>query len=137
MSVFPAPGSAPESLMAADELRQLEAARYVAMTERDFDTLGRLFDDRLTYTHSSGVRDTKQQYLQAVQDSVYVYGAIEHTESLIHVVGDAAVVHAEMKVDITIKGIPKTLRNAATSVWVRSNTAWRLLSYQTTALPAS
>lgn len=123
--------------MAAVELRQLESARYAAMTERDFDTLARLFDDRLIYTHSSGIRDTKMEYLQAVQDSVYVYGAIEHVESVIYVLDDAAVVHGEMRVDITVNGTPKSLRNAATSVWTHSDIGWRLLSYQTTALPAS
>ena len=131
MSVLPAPDPT-----AIDELRRLESARYVAMTERDFDTLTRLFDDRLTYIHSSGVRDTKAGYLKAVRDSVYVYGQIEHSQSEFHVLGDSAVVHGEMRVDITVNGTPKSLRNVATSVWIRSDGEWRLLSYQTTALPA-
>lgn len=133
MSVLPAPD--PSAITA--ELRQLESVRYAAMTARDFETLARLFDDRLTYTHSSGVRDTKQDYLRAVQDSVYVYGTVEHTESVIHVLGETAVVLGEMKVDITVNGTPKSLRNAAISVWVRSDGEWRLLSYQTTSLPAN
>jgi ketosteroid isomerase-like protein len=120
-----------------EELRSLEGKRFAAMTNRDFDSLEELLDDRLCYTHSSGVRDTKDEYLRAVRDEVYVYGPVTHVENSITVIGDVAVITGEMEADIKVNGTPKKLRNAATAVWAHSSSTWRLLSYQTTPLPSA
>lgn len=122
---------------AVNQIRRLEARRFAAMTARDLDELEVIFDDRLLYTHSSGVRDTKADYLYAVRAETYVYGPIAHAETTITVLGDAAVVSGEMRADITVEGKPKTLRNASTAVWSRTGGGWRLLSYQTTPLPSA
>jgi ketosteroid isomerase-like protein len=118
------------------ELQQLEAARYTAMTDRDISTLDRLFDDRLTYIHSSGDRETKDEYLRALRASVYEYGPIEHSQSDFVVAGDVAVVHGEMRAEARVNGAVKFLGSVATSVWIRSDSTWRLLNFQTTTLPA-
>jgi ketosteroid isomerase-like protein len=119
------------------EILDLEDKRFAAMTNRDFPALDELLDERLCYTHSSGVRDTKEEYLDAVREHVYVYGPVSHAETQITVVGDVAIVTGEMSADIIVRGNPKKLSNASTAVWARSADRWRLLTYQTTPLPSA
>jgi hypothetical protein len=55
-----------DDLRADDDVRavlDVEDRRYAALIEPDLPTLERLFHDRLSYAHSSGVRDTKAEYL--------------------------------------------------------------------------
>jgi hypothetical protein len=69
-----------------------EDRRYRAMIETDLATLDRLLDDRVSYAHSSGVRDTKDAYLEKVRSGYYDYLRIDHPVERVEVVGDTAVV---------------------------------------------
>ena len=50
-----------------------EDRRYQAMTDTDLATLDEMLDDRLSYAHSSGARDTKAEYLAKVRSGYYDY----------------------------------------------------------------
>jgi ketosteroid isomerase-like protein len=112
-----------------------EDRRYRALVEGDLATLDRLFDDRLSYTHSSGVRDTKTAYLEKIRSGYYVYRRIDHPVERVEVVGDTAVVVGRMTADLTVDGTPKTIDNLALAVWVRTAGDWRLLAHAPTAPP--
>jgi ketosteroid isomerase-like protein len=110
--------------------------RYRAMIETDLATLDQLLDDRVSYAHSSGIRDTKAEYLEKVRSGYYDYLRIDHPVERVEVVGDTAIVVGRMTCDLTVQGTPKTIDNLALAVWVRTGTAWRLLAYAPTTLPA-
>ena len=112
-----------------------ENGRYRALVENDLATLDRLFDDRLSYTHSSGVRDTKDAYLEKVRSGYYDYLRIDHPVERVEVVGDTAIVVGRMTCDLTVQGTPKTIDNLALAVWARTGGDWRLLAYAPTSLP--
>ena len=50
-----------------------EDLRYQAMIDADLSTIDRLLAEELSYAHSSGVRDTKAEYLEKVRTGYYVY----------------------------------------------------------------
>jgi hypothetical protein len=113
-----------------------EDRRYEAMQASDLRTLDGLCADGLSYAHSSGARDTKDQYLEKVRSGYYVYKRIDHPVERVEVVGDAAIVVGRMTADLVVDGTPKTIDNHALAVWTRASGTWRLLAYAPTSLPA-
>lgn len=125
--------------MGTDEAAAVLAAedrRYRAMVETDLVALDQLLDDRLSYAHSSGARDTKDEYLAKVRSGYYDYLRIDHPVERVEVIGDTAMVVGRMTCDLTVQGTPKTIDNLALAVWVRTAGEWRLLAYAPTTLPA-
>jgi hypothetical protein len=112
-----------------------EDRRYAALIEPDLATLERLFHDRLSYAHSSGVRDTKAEYLGKIGDGYYDYRRIDHPVERVDLVGDTAVVIGRMTADLEVQGTPKTLDNLALAVWTRAGGDWQLIAYASTPLP--
>ena len=112
-----------------------EDRRYQAMIDTDLGTLDRMLDDRLSYAHSSGARDTKAEYLEKVRTGYYDYLRIDHPVERAEVIGDTAMVIGRMTCDLTVQGILKTIDNLALAVWVRTDQDWRLLAYAPTVLP--
>src|SRR5918911_5109434 len=106
-----------------------EDRRYRAMQDADLATLEELCADELSYAHSSGVRDTKDEYLGKVRSGYYVYRRIDHPVERVAVVGDTAVVVGRMTADLDVDGVPKTIDNLALAVWSGASGSWRLLAY--------
>jgi Domain of unknown function (DUF4440) len=120
----------------AAEVLALEDRRYQAMIDADLDTLDRLCADELSYAHSSGVRDTKDEYFAKVRSGYYDYHRIDHPVERVEVVGGTAVVAGRMTADLDVDGVGKTIDNLALAVWTRTAEGWRLLGYAPTTLPA-
>jgi hypothetical protein len=117
------------------EVLAAEDRRYEALLGPDLPTLERLFHDRLSYAHSSGVRDTKREYLHKIASGYYGYLRIDHPVERVEVVGDTVVVVGRMTSDLTVQGTPKTIDNLALAVWTRDAGYWQLLAYASTPLP--
>lgn len=113
-----------------------EDRRYRAAVDGDLATLEELFSPALTYTHSSGVRDTRERYLAKLRSGHYVYRRIEHPVERVEVAGDAALVVGRMTADVDVDGVPKTIDNLALAVWTRAAGPWQLLAYAPTPPPA-
>ena len=119
----------------ADDVLAAEDERYRAMVDGDLPTLDRLLADEVSYAHSSGVRDSKEQYLAKLRSGYYDYHRIDHPVERVEVLGDTAVVVGRMTADLTVDGTRKTIDNLALAVWTRTDAGWRLLAYAPTRLP--
>ncbi len=117
------------------EVLAAEDRRYRAMLDADLAALDALCHDELSYAHSSGVRDTKAEYLGKVASGYYRYHRIDHPVERVEVVGDCAMVVGRMRSDLRVQGTPKTIDNLALAVWARDTGRWRLLAYASTPLP--
>jgi hypothetical protein len=120
-----------------DDVRAVLAAedlRYEALLDPDLATLDRLFAEQLSYAHSSGVRDTKSEYLGKIESGYYDYRRIDHPVERVEVVGGAVVVIGRMTADLTVQGVPKTIDNLALAVWTSAAGEWQLLAYASTPL---
>jgi hypothetical protein len=113
-----------------------EDRRYRAMQDADLTTLTEVCAEELSYAHSSGVRDTRSEYLEKLRSGYYVYRRIDHPVERVEVLGDTAIVGGRMTADVEVQGRPKTIDNLALAVWTRASGAWRLLAYAPTSLPA-
>ena len=112
-----------------------ENRRYAALLAPDLPALERLFHDRLSYAHSSGVRDTKAEYLEKIRSGYYDYSRIDHSAERVDVLGDTAVVVGRMTADLEVQGTAKTIDNLALAVWTRAGGEWQLIAYAATPLP--
>jgi hypothetical protein len=112
-----------------------EDRRYQAMLDADLAVLDELCAPELSYAHSSGARDTKDEYLHKVRSGYYVYRRVDHPVERVAVAGDAAVVVGRMTADLDVDGVPKTIDNLALAVWTRAGGSWRLLAYAPTSPP--
>ena len=119
----------------ADDVLAAEDERYRAMVDGDLEVLDRLLADAVSYAHSSGVRDTKEQYVAKVRSGYYDYHRIDHPVERVDVLGDTAIVVGRMTADLTVDGTRKTIDNLALAVWTRTDAGWRLLGYAPTPLP--
>ena len=119
----------------ADHVLAAEDERYQAMVDGDLDTLDRLLADEVSYAHSSGVRDTKVEYVAKERSGYYEYHRIEHPVERVEVLGGTAIVVGRMTADLTVDGTRKTIDNLALAVWSRTAQGWRLLGYAPTRLP--
>ena len=115
-------------------IQQLEDERYQAMLDGDVETLDRLLSARLSYTHSSGDRDTKESYLQKVRDGYFVYRSVTHPVDRIEVLAGAALVIGEMHASAQIGGRAAELDSRALAVWAEAGGDWTLIAYQPTPL---
>jgi hypothetical protein len=120
-----------------DEVLAAEDRRYEALLGPDLPTLERLFHDQLSFAHSSGVRDTRDEYLEKIRNGYYDYLRIDHPVERVDVLGDTAVVIGRMTADLTVEGTAKTINNLALAVWTRAAGEWQLVAYASTPLPAS
>jgi hypothetical protein len=117
------------------EVLAAEDRRYQALLGPDLPALKRLFHERLSYAHSSGVRDTKAEYLAKIESGYYDYTRSEHPVERVDVVGDTAVVSGRMTADLLVQGRPKSLDVLALAVWTRDTGEWQLLAYASTPIP--
>ena len=123
-------------MSAEDDVLAAEDRRYEALLGPDLPTLERLFHDRLSYAHSSGVRDTKDQYLEKIRNGYYDYARIDHPVERVDVLGNTAVVIGRMTADLTVQGTQKTIDNLSLALWTKDSEEWQLVAYASTPLPA-
>ncbi|MGY1802509.1 nuclear transport factor 2 family protein [Blastococcus sp. SYSU D00922] len=114
-----------------------EDRRYEALLGPDLATLDELFSERLSYAHSSGVRDTKAEYLAKIERGYYDYARIDHPVERVELLGDSAVVVGRMTADLTVDGTPKSLDVLALAMWTRADGPWQLVAYASTPVPRS
>lgn len=118
------------------QIRQLEDQRYAAMLAGDVAKLDKLLDDGLTYTHSSGVVDTKASYIAGVRDKVWEYKNIARENERIVVRGGCGLVFCRLRIDLNVRGAPKKVDSNALAVWVEDGGQTRLVAVHSAGIAA-
>ena len=119
----------------ADAVKALDSKRFEAMTKNDFDTLGTLLADDLSYHHSNGAADNKAAYIETLRTGKTRYHTIEPSEVKVRVYGTTAIVTGLAKLSFTADGKPVNATLRYTDVWVLKGKAWQMVSWQSTRLP--
>jgi hypothetical protein len=116
---------------------ELEDERFDAVLAKDFDAFSRLCHPRLSYTHSNGLRDTLESYVEQCRAGVYDYQRIDHPVEEVILVGDTALVVGRMVADLQVNGRATRLDNASLAVWTREDGTWKFLAYQPSPRPGT
>ena len=118
------------------ELLELEARRCDAMVAADVGELDRLLSEDLSWTHSSARQDTKASFLAGLQAGGTRYLEIRRSDEQVRLHGEVAVVTGVAHMRASINGEERHLRNRYTNVWTRSDQGWRMIAWQSTAVPS-
>jgi ketosteroid isomerase-like protein len=118
-----------------DEITKIEKDWSAAVAALDYAALDRILDPQLIYAHSTGVVETKDEYLKKMKSGDQKYDAIAHQSLTVKVYGNSAVAHSKVRMTGKTKGVPFDNQLMMMHVWVRQGKDWKLVAHQTTRLP--
>jgi ketosteroid isomerase-like protein len=107
-----------------------------AMLQADGPALERLVSDQLSYGHSSGLVETKAQFVDVVANRKTVYKAITLSEPSTVMAGDNAIVRHVFSNTTETGGKTASISVGIMQVWQRQAGNWKLLARQAFRLPA-
>ena len=123
-------GPGDEAVLAAQD------RRIAATIAGDQAALTTLMTDDLTYTHSSGVVETKAEFLEGLKSGKYVYREISPRDRRVRIHGDAAIVSGPCHIVIEPGGKRTEIDLYFTEVYVKEGGQWRMALWHSTRLPA-
>src|SRR5258708_15787859 len=118
------------------DLKSLEDERCRAMTSADMAALDRLFSDKLIWTHSSAHVDTKHGLLAKIESGATQYLSMRREDEKYVISADAAIASGVVTQEVRLGGVERSLRGRYTNVWFREGDVWRVVAWQSTAVPA-
>jgi Domain of unknown function (DUF4440) len=122
---------------AEQQVLQAEKDRFAAMVKGDRAALEKLLADDLTYTHSTALLETKEQFLKSVTSGNIDYVSIVPSEPdwKIRVNGNTAIVNGVAAVNVIDTGKDRKIRIRFTTVQANRGGAWQLQAWQSTVVP--
>lgn len=119
------------------QVLQAEKDRFAAMVKGDRAALEKLLADDLTYTHSTALLETKEQFIKSVTSGNIDYVSIVPSEPdwKVRINGNTAVVNGIAAVNVIDNGKDRKIRIRYTTVQANRGGAWQLLAWQSTVIP--
>jgi len=117
-----------------DEIVKAEKSWAAAVVARDYAALDRILDDDLIYAHSTGVIETKSDYVGKLKSNTQRYDVLDHQKTVVKMHGDAAVAHSTVIMKGQSGGRAFDNRLMMIHLWVKEGGRWRLAAHQTTQL---
>jgi hypothetical protein len=106
------------------------------LLEPDKAKLEQVASPQISYGHSDGRVETKEQFINAVMTRKQVVKSLDFPELKVAVVGNAAIARHIYLSQSELDGKPTTTRIGALQVWQKQDGAWKLLARQGFRLPA-
>jgi ketosteroid isomerase-like protein len=106
-----------------------------AMIDPDKAILEKLTMDELSYGHSSGVVQTRQEFIEALTSGKSDFVTIELSQQTVKVVGKTALVRHVLTGTTNDGGKPGTVKLSVLLVWQEVKGEWKLLARQAVKVP--
>ena len=120
----------------AAQIAGLEQKLYRAQVAGSVEEIEPMLSADLRYLHSTGVAETRSEYLKGVVNRLYEYGGIASRKVRLSVSEDLAVQDGIVDMTVSAKGAPKMLIHLLFClVWRREGAHWKLLYRQATRIP--
>jgi ketosteroid isomerase-like protein len=119
---------------AAEVVKAAELKRFEAAVKVDLDALGKMLADDLTYTHSTGVLETKAVFLESLKSGKLQFKKIEPGDLQVRVYGTTAIINGTAAVSVVSDGQPKDIKLRFTDVWANRAGRWQMVAWQSTKL---
>lgn len=100
------------------------------LLDPDKATLESLTADALTYGHSSGLIENKQQFIESLVSGKFDFKSIEVSNQNITFSKNIALVRHRMDAEISANGVGNTLKLDVLLVWQKQKGKWILLARQ-------
>jgi ketosteroid isomerase-like protein len=95
-----------------------------------------LVANQLSYGHSGGVIETKEQFIAVIANKKTIYKSITLSEPSVAVVGNNAIVRHIFSAETESDGKAASARVGVLQVWQKQGDRWKLLARQAFRLPA-
>lgn len=119
-----------------EEQVQKTVAQFVkALEDSDLKSLNSLTVPKLTYGHSSGKIETKEQFLQTFKTGASDFVKINITDQTIDIAGTTAIVRHVFDADTNDNNKPGHVTLKVMTVWQKQGTKWVLLARQAVKPP--
>ena len=120
----------------AAQIAALEQRLYRAQVAGTVGDIEPMLSADLRYLHSTGVDETRSEYLAGVAKRLYEYGDIGSRNVRLHVSEDLAIQDGIVDMTVSATGAPKKLIHLLFClVWRREGAQWKLLYRQATRIP--
>jgi ketosteroid isomerase-like protein len=121
---------------AAEEVQRAERSRVEALVSSDLPRLEKLLGDDLTYTHSTGTKESKAEFLHRIQSGELKYDSMQHENDMsVRLYGYTGILTGTSRVKVRAQGQTLNLHIRFTEVWVRQGRgSWRLVAWQATRI---
>ena len=118
-------------------IEKLEESRCRALVANDLSALAALLSDDLVHIHTTGVVETKAEYLAGVEKRLQFLSA-ERGELKVRVYGDVAVATGRLDQSVRMRatGEERRLGALTTQVWRKSDANWLICSFHACLAPA-
>ena len=117
------------------EIRQREIRRFEAMLRVDVAALDDILSEDLTYTHATGVFETRAQFIAKLKSGQTKYESFAPEDMLVRIYGTTAVVTGVARVKVQVKGEHLGFQLRFTDVYVKKDNRWQMVAWQATRLP--
>jgi hypothetical protein len=132
-SARPARVAAPDTAA----VEALERQRFAALSRADVEQLGRWLAADLTYCHSTGVCQTRQQFLDDIRSGALRYRSIEVLAISARALGGAVLLNGRIAVEVEMQGQPNRLQLVYTDAWEQRDGAWQLVAWHSSRAAAA
>jgi hypothetical protein len=122
----PTPASANDEAAVTQQLEALRAAMLGAEKAK----LEALLADKLSYGHSAGKIETKDEFIDIVANKKTVYKALDWTDVSVSVAGSNAIVRHKWESVSVTNGKENNAKIGVMQVWTKADGTWKLLARQ-------
>ncbi|MUH35232.1 nuclear transport factor 2 family protein [Zobellia amurskyensis] len=112
------------------EIENAVTKLYAAMVSKDKKELQKLTLDGLSYGHSSGTIENKEEYLEAIMTGTFIFSSIVAEDQLIIISRDTGIARHLFVATGTNKGKSANVRIGVMMIWQKKNGKWLLLARQ-------
>jgi hypothetical protein len=110
------------------QLLALHERKFHWLTQKQYDSLTLLLDDRVLYIHSNGWTENKAEILADLQSGKLNYESVQVKEATARLYQDAGVVTGKGVFKVLMEGKSLEISLLYTEVYVRHKKQWRLVS---------
>jgi len=101
-----------------------------ALLEKDTVLLKQLLHEKVSYGHSNGWIETKQEVIKDLYNGKLVYNSIVEKLLDIKTEGNIATVRTEAEIDVTVSGTRIQLKLHIFQAWIKEKNEWKLFGRQ-------
>lgn len=114
------------------EVHDLDAHRFQAMTAADLPALERLLADDLVYTHASGWRQSKAEFLASLRTGELVYHSFASESQQAKVYGGTMLVTGRASGKVRSRGEELNVELLYLEAYVKQDGRWQLAAWEST-----
>lgn len=122
----------PAFAQSADEAAVAQAVENLrkAMFARDSKGFEALISENVSYGHSAGRIENKQQFIKAALANKAVMKSLAFTDQTVKITGNHAIVRNTYNAESELDGKPRSTKIGVLMVWAKEGSAWRLYARQ-------